>query len=366
MIAGNEASIIARCLDSAASAFDKLCLVQAVGEASADDTLDIARAWCIENKKDYTLGTYRNKSYPDRAKLQHVDDFAAARNLSFDLAFSAETPDWILWLDCDDYLDELNCRRIREAVRTAPADWNGLFCSYLIEKHGAVIQRERLIRTGKGRWKNAIHETCVIEGGPTRTGQCPQIEVYHSDHSAKHGSSAARNLAILERVLEDAPRHYFYLHAELKMLGKKEEAVRAARAALQLLDASQVEERYMIHLNLSELEPDHTMEHLLGAVRLQPHRREAFAYLCQKSLIDGDLSDAISYFRLMDALPLPSPLPWTHQGLWYGWARNFLRVRVLRASGKSEQAEKEHAEHLKDPEYAAGVEEFERKQEVKS
>jgi hypothetical protein len=373
MIAGNEAAIIRRCLDSAAGAFDRLCLVQAVGEATADDTLNIAWRWCVENNKGYSVDVYRNKT----PGLKHIDDFAAARNKSFNLVpLYSSRVDWVLWLDCDDYLDELNCRRIREAVRTAPEDWKGIFCSYLIEKQGGVIPRERLIRVlpGRGpagRWKNPVHETCFIDGP---AGQCPQIEIFHSDHSAKHQSAATRNLTILERVLEDAPRHYFHLHTELKMLGRKPEAIAAGRAALELLGEEQVEERYIIHINLSELEPDKTVEHLMAAARLQPHRREAFAYLCQKSLIDGNLSDAISYFRLMDALPLPSPLPWTHQGIWYpypgltmdggvrhAWARNYLRVRVLRASGKLDQAEKEHAEHLKEPEYAAGVEAYEAK-----
>jgi hypothetical protein len=391
MIAGNEASVILRCLDSAAPAFDKLCLVQAVGEREPDNTLQVARKWCKAHRKSFKCKTYDNKI----AGLQHVDDFAAARNLAFSLDDGrAADGNWQLWLDCDDYLDELNCRRIREAVRTAPREWNALFCSYRIEKEGGVIQRERLIRAGKGRWKNAIHETCVIDGdlaGQATTGNCPQIEVFHSDHSAKDESSASRNLAILERVLEDAPRHYYYLSVELKVLAgranksddvaegrlpivpTRQKAIRAGKAALALLDPDQVEERYMVYLNLSELEPEKTVEHLLEAVRLQPHRREAFAYLCQKSLIDGYVSDAISYFRLMDALPLPSPLPWTHQGIWYpkderdekdlrskyGWARNFLRVRLLRASRKLDQAEKEHAEFLKDSDYADGVAEFE-------
>lgn len=374
MIAGNEASIIARCLDSAAPVFDKLCLVQAVGEREADRTLQIAKKWCKTNGKAFRSQSYKNKPSPDGEGLKHVDDFAAARNLSFSLDDGrAADGDWQLWLDCDDYLDELNCGRIREAARTAPAEWSALFCSYVLQKQGAVIQRERLIRAGKGRWKNAIHETCAIDGP---VGNCPQIEIFHSDHSAKQQSSADRNMAILERVLEDAPRHYFYLHSESKIsaacrTGAEREAlirksIAAGNAALQLLEEEKVEERYIVHLNLSELEAmpgnDRTIEHLVEAVRLQPHRREAFAYLCQKSLIDGNVSDAISYFRMMDALPLPSPLPWTHQGLWYGWARHFLRVRVLRASGKLDQAEKEHAEHLREPEYAAGVAEYERKQ----
>src|SRR5690606_35046613 len=141
----------------------------------------------------------------------------------------------------------------------------------------------------------------------------------HADHRAKDKSSAARNARILSRVIEDAPRHYFYLHCELKMLGSKEDARRMGHAALALLDEIRTEERYVVLLNLSELEPDKTLQWLHEATRTHPHRREAFRYLCEKSLMDGDVSAATSYFRMMESLPMPAPLPWTHQGMWYGW-----------------------------------------------
>lgn len=338
MICGNEEAIILRCLESAKGAFDELCLVSAVGNRDADKTLYKAEKWCAENGKEFKGDHYRNTH-----DLPHVDDFGAARNLSFSLA----TGDWILWLDCDDYLDPINCARIREAANVCEQD--AIFCTYKVEKQGAEILRERIIRRGKGRWKSAIHETCVIDG---TAAECPQIVVYHSDHKAKNKSSALRNSTILQHALEDAPRHYFYLHADLKLLGRKEEATKAAIAALHTLEERSIEERYLVLLNLSELQPEKREDHLHAAARLQPHRREAFAYLCQSALIDGRTGDAVSYFRLMDSLPLPSPLPWTHQGIWYGWARNRLRVRVLHACGQTEQAEKEHAEHMQNPEYA--------------
>jgi tetratricopeptide (TPR) repeat protein len=347
MISGNEAAIIERCLESAKGAFDELCLVQAVGDRDGDNTPWIAEQWCERNGKEYRFQKYRNgKPFP------HVDNFAAARNASFDLA----TGDWLLWLDCDDYLDDINCRRIREAVTIAEHD--ALFCTYKVEREGAEILRERLIKRGKGRWRSPIHETCTIDG---TAAECPQIVVYHSDHKAKNQSSALRNSAILEASLEDAPRHYFYLHADLKLVGKKEEATKAALAALQLLGDHSVEEKYLVLLNLSELQPDKRQDHLHAALRLQPHRREALAYLCQVALNEGRLSDAISFFRMMDALPMPSPAPWTHQTIWYGWARNFLRVRILRESGQTELAESEHQKHLADKDYAEGVARFEAK-----
>lgn len=347
MIAGNEAAIITRCLESAKDAFDELCIVQAVGSSTPDLTAGIAYEWCQKNGKEFKLGIYLNsQSFP------HVDNFGAARNLSFSLAKG----EWILWLDCDDYLDAINCARIREAVKVCEHD--AIFCTYKVEKEGAEILRERIIKRGKGRWKNAIHETCAIDGVGA---ECPQIVVYHSDHKAKNRSSSERNSNILKAVLEDAPRHYFYLHADLKTLGDKEGATKAALAALHLLSDAQIEERYLVLLNLSELQPERRDEHLHAAARLQPHRREAFAYLCQVALNEGRVSDAISYFRLMDAIPVPSPVPWTHQMIWYGWARNFLRVRVLRLAGQTEMADAQHAKFMEDADYAEGFARFEEK-----
>lgn len=344
MICGNEESVILRCLESAKDAFDELCLVSAVGNQDEDKTLYVAEKWCAENEKEFKGDRYKNA-----ADFPHVDDFGAARNLSFSMA----SGDWQIWLDCDDYLDAINCARIREAVAVVGHEINGIFGQYLIEKNGAVISRERLIRRGFGRWKNPIHETCEVSGLRT---DCPQIQVFHGDHSHKHESSAARNASILARTIEDAPRHYFYLHTELKML-KDPAALKYGRIALATGDLD-AEQKYVVLLNLSELEPVKREQHLHEAARLQPHRREAFAYLCKTALIDGRLSDAASYFRLMDSLPLPSPVPWTHQGIWYSWARHALRIDVLRARGQTELADKEHAEHIADADYAEGIKEW--------
>lgn len=354
IICGNEASVIIRCLDSAAGAFDELCLVRAIGGLTPDETVSLATRWCVENGKEFRFLEYRNQiglAWP------HLDDFAAARNLSFSLA----TGDWQLWLDCDDVLDDLNCRRIREAALTR--EYDALYCRYLIARDGAELERERLIRRGAGEWHGAVHEVCVINGTPAH---CPQILIEHRPGDAdRRLESARRNVAIIERATEDAGRLHFYLHADYKSLGRCDEAIRAGQAALVLLDPKQVEERYQVRLNLSELEPARQLEHLLEALRLQPHRREALAYLCQICLRDGDVSGATSWFRMLDALPLPSPVPWTHQGIWYpdasgkpGWARNLLRVRILHAAGNSALATTEHQTNLADPAYAAAAVEF--------
>lgn len=348
MICGNEAAAIIKCLESAKAAFDQLCLVRAIGNQSPDATIEIAEQWCDRNGKEFRPSEYFNV-HPSLKHAPHVDDFATARNMSFGLA----TGDWILWLDCDDYLDDLNCSRIRQATQNL--QYKAYYCLYVVDKEAAPVERERLIQRGCGHWTKPIHETCNITG---ESAHCPDITVYHSDHRPKHQSSAARNAAILEATLADVPRNYFYLHTELKMLKRKEESAAAGHAALALLRPEQIEERYLVLLNLSELEPASRQEWLMQCASLQPHRREAFANLCQHALNQGMASDAISWWRIMDSLPHPSPLPKTHHAMWYGWARNWLRVRVLAISGHQDQAENEHNKFMDDADYATGCNEF--------
>jgi tetratricopeptide (TPR) repeat protein len=393
---------IIRCLESARDAFDELCLVRAIGNQAPDGTVELADKWCQANNKEYCFQEYRNgfagRDWP------HVDDFAAARNLCFKLAEDSHEisrsnwesgpyrvtgglrPLFLLWLDCDDFLQEIHVRRIREAVDICPGNVNGIRALYSVDgvTDGAMILRERLIRSTPERplwrWKNAIHETCVIEGLKV---ECPQIVVFHANRRERDDRShVERNARILRNELEDAPRKFCYLQTDLVAMNGngsldpdlKEEALRAGRIAVAS-DYGRIDPEliYKVYLNFSILERDKAKEWLLKAFQIQPHRREALAYLAQEALKEGNYSDAVSHYRQMDALPVPSPVPWTHEGLWYArgdydangsdgrqfrhrHGRNFLRVKVLEASGNPdliEMARIEHQEYLKDPEYRA-------------
>lgn len=327
LIAGNEEHVIGRCLESIKGIADQVCVIFARGSQDPDSTLRVVRDTLGPLRLDW--GIYEN-SQPG---LPHVDDFSRARNLAFSLA----TCDWILWLDCDDIVPPESARAIRNAIEDIPADVNALWCSYRIANHGSVILRERLIRRGCGRWVGAVHETCQVEG---KALECPEIVILHGEQDpAKKTSSARRNLAIMDRVLDQVPRNMFYRHAEHVRAGNDSEALRDGHAALAMLAPEAREERYLVHMNLAHLENSDAQLH--AAVATQPHRREAFAELCQRALAKGAISDALAYFRLMDALPEPKPLPWTHDGRWYpgGWAQLDLKVRVLRACGQNEKAD---------------------------
>lgn len=340
MICGNESAVILDCLNSVVGVFDELCLVRAIGQAEPDNTVELAARFCEVHGKEF-----KSTEYINRVDMPHVDHFGDARQLAFDLA----TCDWLMWLDCDDIVDDIDGKRLVEASKTLPDDVNGLRCNYVMEGgKGGLISRERLIRRNAGRWRDAIHETCTVTG---KVLDCPQITVKHRKIDHKRQGSSTRNAKILEGVLPGATRAVFYASHEFKNVDKAK-AIRYAKASLELLDADRAEERYVVLLELSALETENASEWLAKAMLCQPHRREAFAYLCQEALKRKNLSDAQSYFRMLDALPLPSPLPWTHQDIWHGVGRDFLLVKILNAIGQTEQAEKIHAQLLTVPEYA--------------
>ncbi|NDH23433.1 MAG: glycosyltransferase, partial [Actinobacteria bacterium] len=75
-------------------------MISAIGKQPRDGTYRIA------------FGLLGHKlvqdSYINRERdLPHIDDFAAARNQSFQEASS----DWLLWLDCDDRVTPENMAR---------------------------------------------------------------------------------------------------------------------------------------------------------------------------------------------------------------------------------------------------------------
>ena len=90
MIAKNSASDLKRCLESCASAFEEIVVVDT---GSSDDTISVAKSF---GAKVY--------DFP------WIDDFAAARNFSL----SKATLPYVMWLDCDDVLHKEDTLKLIE------------------------------------------------------------------------------------------------------------------------------------------------------------------------------------------------------------------------------------------------------------
>lgn len=205
MIVKNEEATLARCLDSVRDLVDEIVLVDT---GSTDRTVEIARSY-----------TDRIFYFPWR------DDFAAARNFSFDQA----RMDYCLWLDADDVLEPEDRQRFRRLRDTLPADTDIVMLPYhaAFREDGTptfTYDRERLIRRAAGlRWSGAVHEAIAPTG-----------IVRHGDAAVSHKKTGPgdpdRNLRILEKLRSERPlepRECFYYARELTYHGRDAEAAEA-------------------------------------------------------------------------------------------------------------------------------------------
>lgn len=204
MIVKNEEDVLDRCLMSVADLVDEIIVVDT---GSTDRTKEIAGAY-----------TSRVLDFP------WVEDFAAARNFSFDQA----SCDYCMWLDADDVLlepDRLAFARLKAELDPAV---NAVMLRYNtgFDGKGNVTfsyYRERLIKNHAGmRWLGAVHEVIAVVGR-TEHSACAVT------HQKLHPSDPDRNLRIFEKLLQDGvpldPRQQFYYGRELYYHQRFEDAI---------------------------------------------------------------------------------------------------------------------------------------------
>lgn len=136
----NEEAVIGRCLDSIRGIADEINIVDT---GSVDQTKDIV------------------SRYTDRIfDFEWIDDFAAARNFSFQQA----TADYILWLDADDVFTEKDQKLLLDLKRTLDPQIDAVSMKYHLafdEENNVTssLRRYRLVKREKGfKWIGAVHE----------------------------------------------------------------------------------------------------------------------------------------------------------------------------------------------------------------
>ena len=334
MIAGNEAGVIDRALKSAFSVTDTVVVVRATGGQTPDQTLDVAR------QRGCIVGEYRNS--PATASWPFVDDFAAARNESFRLGADAGA-DWLMWLDCDDYLPEGMGETIRTACADTKEEW--ILAEYVLPQHGKTVMRERLFRTGTAAWYNGVHEKCIpvaedSEKESLKVRVRKDIKIIHAPEAGKSGSQE-RNINILRWRYQEAQHLAFYLHYEYNLLGKREEAVRYGLEALRLQDLDGVY-RYEVLLNLALLagKNEHGQDLCQRAIKLAPSRREAHNILAHLQMDAGQTAEAIKTAEHTLTLDPPRIPEWTHRPDCYGWKAYSTLAWAHRMAGNEDEAAK--------------------------
>lgn len=211
MIVKNEEAVLGRCLESAAALVDEIVIVDT---DSTDATKEIARKF-----------TDKLFDFP------WVDDFAAARNFSFDRA----SGDYCMWLDADDVIAEPDRARFRAMREQLLPEADVVMMPYhtAFDSHGHptfTYYRERVVRNEvRFRWAGAVHEAITPAG-----------EIRWSDAAVSHKKSGAgdpdRNLRIYESQLAAGkvldPRNQFYYARELWYHSRFEEAAAVLTAFL--------------------------------------------------------------------------------------------------------------------------------------
>ncbi len=138
------------------------------------------------------------------ADFAWVDDFAAARNFSFELG----TAKWRMYLDTDDVFPKATnlLPSIQKTERTGD-DVNCIFMDYDYAPNETAQTKIRAVRWADGwRWQGEIHEALerFPEGESKRISQYKDLAVLHrptEDHGPK---SLARNIQICDRVYNQA------------------------------------------------------------------------------------------------------------------------------------------------------------------
>ena len=201
IIAKNESEVIGRCLECVKSFADEIVVVDT---GSTDNTKEIA-------------SKYTDKVFD----FKWINDFSAARNFSFDKA----TQDYVMWLDCDDVIDEANQRAINEYKHTLSSFVCDAFMAKYYVGNDLTTTVTRIIKRGSCRWAGFVHEYLA--------STTPRINldftVTHSKPANSVVRDSGRNLAIFKEKLKENvkfnTRDMLYFAKELYWNGENEEAL---------------------------------------------------------------------------------------------------------------------------------------------
>ena len=330
VITGNCEKDVVRFLDIFQPYFDEVVMVRAIGNQEPDKTLEIAESrGCIVGEYFNSNDAIKGCTLPSTWK--HVDNFAAARNVSAKLA----TGDWIMWADMDDTADGLE--HLREIIAKLPENCNILRCPYVVSDQGVIANyRERVWRnTGTMEWKNALHENLVdISGNEAPHSQTDRIKIIHAPRMDRD-CSKERNLNILESIPEEdrTHAHTFYLMTEYARRNDPR-AVEIAHDFLKHPEAG-LPERFETFMTMAAMSEDFGTKAQIytQAFAEDPSRAEPLYELAALSLSCDEPKRALDFARLMMTCKWPEDPCWNHRKMFYGFFREDLFLQCLRSAG---------------------------------
>lgn len=226
-----------------------ICMIAKNEEKYLEECLKRIKPYGCEIILTDTGSTDRTKEiaqkYADKVlDFAWIDDFSAARNYCAEHA----SHNWILALDCDEYVDNINMGHLRMYMQKGP---KGL--GYLRMKMLAYDSLNRLSFTygdvprfynrNYYRFENAIHEQIKrLDGKEEEITFLMPIEAVHQGYAIQGEEMAKkqeRNIRMLQAALEKEPQdaylHFQYAQA-LYIIGKYEESAQRFETAVHYID----------------------------------------------------------------------------------------------------------------------------------
>lgn len=210
MIAKNEEKNIERCLKSIQD-FD--CEIIVVDTGSTDKTKEIAQQYATKV-----------------LEFDWVNDFSAARNYSI----SNASYDWILILDCDEWVQESNSEEFMQLARTYPTYIGRLKRKNLTymdsEKQVYIDMVERFFNRRYYHYEGSIHEQVTPSSTRDLIAFDIPLTILHSGYvgtKEELEDKRIRNMTLLMQELEknpDDPYLYFQIGQEYYCMDDYENA----------------------------------------------------------------------------------------------------------------------------------------------
>ena len=333
VIVGNEEDVIERFIESFAPACKTMLFTLGGGDCQLDTSEQKIKDTCERLAVDYRILNYSNA-----ISMPHVDNFGAKRQVGWKYFHdNPDLGDWIMWADCDDVLKEKAYELLTKCCLTPNIEL--VVIPYNVRVIGDNIHqqviRERLVhRRAESSWKHAIHEQMAFAKDVRYYNMSdPDIAFWHRPLASK-GGGKARNERILNGLIADNARNYFYLQQEAFEGGKHDLALALCKAGLASEPPPGLIETYEMTLNMAQLDKTANCRKLASqAFELMPDRREAIALLTCYAIIDKDYPKALVLAKLLAATPLPRRTYWSQNNLWYGWRGEQLIKQVNRLNG---------------------------------
>lgn len=163
--------------------------------------------------------------YADKVlDFEWIDDFSAARNFSIDAASN----DWILVLDCDEFVEKLNFQEMQKLMKQYPHAIGQLTRDNLCygKNHEQVHSTdlvERLFNRKLYHYEGTIHEQVVRRDGTPAYGFAFPLYITHIGYFGTEEEILAkseRNISMLKAALEQDPEdpYLYYQLGESYML----------------------------------------------------------------------------------------------------------------------------------------------------